>query len=112
MSTSTIPAVGDSFDYQVIASTAEFWHSKGNQPGHRGTGPVFVIKPNGDRKIKGYGRECDPNADRTCALCFDQWETRTSTVTSVASFMDNSIEVYLADGTRRMVVAPHGDACF
>lgn len=100
MSTTTFPAVGESFDYQVIVSKADYWFAQGRESGHRSLG--FQ-----------KGRECSPGrSNRSCPKCFDQWETRTSTVTAVVAYMDNSTEVHLADGTRRTVVAPHGDACF
>lgn len=113
MSVSTLPAVGDEFTYGVIVSAAsKNWLQDCWAPeGHRELGYLWVDTPRG-RKIKGFARQCDPNADRVCPVCFDQWETRTSTVVEVRHWMDNSIEVILEDGARRQVVAPHGDACF
>lgn len=110
MSSTTIPATGDTFTYDVIVSNREWGYggTSGFTPaGHRTT-----------RNIKTetghirHTRECDPEGKRACPKCFDQWETRTSTVVGVQHWMDNSIEVTLADGTRRTVVAPHGDVCF
>lgn len=111
-SVDTYPAVGDEFTYSVIVSrkkndTFSPWAPEG----HRSLGTVWVDTPEG-RKIKGYARECDPQAERSCPDCYDQWEQRTSTVVRVQYWMDNSIDVVLADGETRTVVAPHGDACF
>lgn len=100
MSTTTIPNVGDLFEYDVIVSKADWQHKNSiTMPGH-----YFV----------GYThrRECDPDNTRSCALCYDQWEVRTSVVTEVIPYMDNSIEVRCEDGTRRNVVQPHGDVCY
>lgn len=111
--TSTVPAVGDEFSYSVLVSEASFWHQRGNESGHKKLGPVWTAPAGSpDRKLRGWARECDPHAERTCTLCFDQWETRTSRVVSVDYYMDNSVEVTLEDGARRTVIAPHGDACF
>lgn len=103
MSDTTIPAIGDEFEYSVLVSECEFWYEQGREDGHRHLG----FKPG-----VGLIRECDPDNTRSCPKCFDQWEVRTSTVTDLAYYMDNSIEVRLADGARRTIVAPHGDACY
>lgn len=98
--TRNLPAIGDVWTYQVIVSEADYWHKKGNEPGHRYLG--FQ-----------KGRECSPGAkNQSCPLCFDQWETRTAKIVDVQRFMDNSVEIVLDNGTRRMVVDPYGDACF
>lgn len=112
MRVAEIPAVGDEFSYSVIVSRGQRSAGSSWAPeGHRELGRIMVDTPQG-RKIKGYARECDPQADRSCPVCYDQWETRTSTVVKVQYWMDNSIEVVLADGARRQVEAPHGDVCF
>lgn len=49
---------------------------------------------------------------RACTECFDQYEPRTSTVVKIVPWMDNSVEIVLADGHWHEIVAPHGDACF
>lgn len=101
MSATTIPAIGDKFEYSVLASKAD-WRYKHSitEPGHQFIGGTLG------------GRECDPEGTYSCPMCYDQWEKRTSTVVSVDHYMDNSIEVTLADGARREVVAPHGDRCY
>lgn len=113
MRVAEIPAVGDEFSYSVIVSEKKYGHNgmTWRPEGHRELGRVMVDTPEG-RKIKGWARECDPTADRVCPDCFDQWETRTSTVVEVRYWMDNSVDVILANGEFRTVVVPHGDVCF
>lgn len=103
MSANTIPTVGELHEYSVIVSKADFWHRRGDEKGHMFLG----FKPG-----VGFPRECDPDNTRSCHLCYDQWEVRTSPVVSVVPYMDNSIEVRLEDGTRHNVVQPHGDVCY
>ena len=103
MSATTIPAIGDKFEYSVLVSKADYWHRLGREDGHRSLG----FKPG-----VGFPRECDPDGTYSCPMCYDQWGKRTSTVVSVDHYMDNSIEVRLADGTRREVTPPSGDACY
>ena len=110
MTTTTLPAVGDTFEYDVIVSKREWGYggmSAFSPAGHRATAAI----PTETGHLRPT-RQCDPKGKRVCPKCFDQWEKRTSTVASVTFYMDNSIEVVLEDGTRRNVVAPHGDACF
>ena len=110
MSTATIPAIGDTYTYDVIVSEREWGYggTSGFSPaGHRDTG--YIKTETGHLR---FTRECDPKGERACPKCFDQWKKRTSTVVSVQHYMDNSTEVVLADGTRHTAVAPHGDACF
>jgi len=109
---STIPAVGDTFEYKVIVSRAT--RSRDHSwPGHAGVVGDHKRGWFKDANGKAYVTHgCDLDRKQACTECFDQWETRTSTVVDVQHWMDNSVEVVLADGTRRTVVAPHGDACF
>jgi hypothetical protein len=112
MSTITIPAIGDSFAYEVIVSHASLPQDH-SWPGNHGVVGEHKRGWFKDANGKSYvAHGCDLDRKRACAECFDQWQTRTSTVVSVQHYMDNSIEVVLADGTRRTVVAPNGDACF
>ncbi len=107
MNTTTIPAVGDTFTYATIVTKADYWYSQGKEAGHRRNGHIKT--DTGDMR---FTRECDPRGERACPKCFNQWQIRTSTVTDVRYFADNSSEVTLADGTRRTVDGPSGDVCF
>ncbi|AMS02737.1 hypothetical protein BJD55_gp029 [Gordonia phage Yvonnetastic] len=92
--------IGDTYTYSRLTSKADYWARQFPGPvGHRDLG---FLK----------GRECSPNNDRSCTLCYDQWERHTSTVVDIQHYMDNSVEVILKDGTRHTAVAPHGDACY
>ena len=72
MSTTTLPAIGDSFTYSALVSRAKNSGTSAWAPaGHREKGRVWVDTPDG-RKIKGWARECDLNADRTCPDCYDR----------------------------------------
>lgn len=102
MSTTTTTAltIGSEYSYSTIVSHADFWFAKGSEKGHRSLG---------FRK----GRECSPgNGNRSCTKCYDQWEDHTSTIVAIQHYMDNSVEVTLADGTTHTAVMPHGDVCF
>lgn len=100
MSATTIPAVGDLHEYDVVVSEADWRHKNSiTMPGHYYIGTA-------------HRRECDPEGTHSCPLCHDQWEVRTSVVTEVVQYMDNSTEVHCADGTRHTVAHPHGDVCY
>lgn len=112
MSSTTIPAIGDTFTYDVIVSSASRPQDH-SWPGNYGVAGEHKRGWFKDADGKAYVTHgCDLDRKRACPECFDQWETRTSTVVGVQHWMDNSIEVALADGVTRTVVAPHGDACF
>lgn len=106
------PRVGDEFTYDVIVSraTRPQDHSWPGTHGVVGEHKRGWFKDENGKPYVTHG--CDLDRKRACPECFDQRERRTSTVVRVDHWMDNSIEVVLADGARRQVVAPHGDACF
>lgn len=106
MSAATIPAIGDTYKCTHLASHADRWYATGRADGHRylntGQPKRGLLSP----------RECDPHATGGCVKCYDQREDRESTVSTLAYYMDNSVEVWLEDGTCHEVIAPHGDRCY
>lgn len=106
MSATTIPTIGDTYEYTHLTSRADHWYATGRADGHR------YLNTGQPKRGLLHPRECDPHSTGKCAKCYDQWEDRESAVTNVVRYMDNSIEVHLADGTRHEVVSPHGDACY
>lgn len=100
--TTTIPAVGDEITYTQLSNyhpnpPCRYAYYAG-QPIPFADGATYVKRVN--------GCACPDGAHQY------RTETRTSTVAEVIYWMDNSIELVLADGHREQVVAPHGDACF
>lgn len=71
---------------------------------------VTYSRTTGSKMIQNRPFECRPMCQ--CGTCNGVTTHHTSTVESVISYMDNSIEVKLADGHTHMLVAPHGDVCF
>lgn len=109
---STIPAVGDTYSYRVAITRATRTRDQ-EWPGNHGTVGEHRrgwFKDNTGKPYVALG--CDLDNKGACPECFDQYETRTSAVAKVQHWMDNSVEVTLADGTTHMAVWPHGDACY
>lgn len=71
---------------------------------------VAYSKLVGYKMIQNRPFECRPTCK--CGTCNGVTTHHTSTVESVISYMDNSVEVKLADGHNHMLVVPHGDVCF
>lgn len=71
---------------------------------------VTYSRNTGSKMIQNRPFECRPVCQ--CGTCNGVTTHHTSTVKSVVSYMDNSIEVKLDDGYTHMLVAPHGDVCF
>lgn len=71
---------------------------------------VTYSRTTGSKMIQNRPFECRPMCQ--CGTCNGVTTHHTSTVESVIPYMDNSIEVKLADGHTHMLVAPHGDVCF
>lgn len=71
---------------------------------------VAYSKLVGYKMIQNRPFECRPICK--CGTCNGTTTKHTSTVKRVQNYMDNSVEVKLADGHNHMLVAPHGDVCF
>lgn len=71
---------------------------------------VTYSKLVGSKMIQSRPFECRPTCK--CGTCNGTTTKHTSTVKRVQNYMDNSVEVVLADGHNHMLIAPHGDACF